>query len=112
MLAHNAQKSRLAIVVAIAAWYVLGGGSGDEQLLVTENFATPASQAEKDLVATLLELRSVTLDGTIFSDPVFKSLKDFGSQIIPEPVGRPNPFAPLSSPSVPKTTSQPPAKKP
>lgn len=89
----------LALVVAVGAWYFLGGSGGKEGVLVTENFATPVSQAEKDLVATLLQLRSVNLNGTIFSDPAFKSLKDFGSQIVPEPVGRPNPFAPLSSQS-------------
>ena len=86
----------LVIVVAVGAWYFLGGDSGTpEEGLVTETFTSPASEADRDLVATLLELRSVSLDGAVFSDPIFRSLKDFGSEIIPEPVGRPNPFAPL-----------------
>lgn len=85
----------LALLVGTGAWYGLSGNSGTGSLLVTEDFTTPAGESDKDLVATLLQLRSVSLEGTIFSDPSFQSLQDFGSQIIPEPVGRPNPFAPL-----------------
>ncbi len=90
----------LACIIAVSAWYLLGGSSTvSQEGLVTETFVTPASEAERDLVATLLELRTVTLDGEIFSDPAFQSLRDFGSQIIPEPVGRPNPFKPLTQSS-------------
>lgn len=86
----------LAVIVVVSAWYMLGGsGAPVEEGLVTESFATPESEADRDLVATLLQLRAVRLEGGIFSDPAFQSLKDFGSEIIPEPVGRPNPFAPL-----------------
>lgn len=88
----------LVAVVIVVAWYFLrdAGGVQEESLLATESFAG-ASGADKDLVATLLQLRTVSLEGTIFSDPVFQSLKDFGSQIIPEPVGRRNPFEPLGT---------------
>lgn len=87
----------LAVLVAIGAWYFLGDSGSGEPVLVTEDLSTPSAQAERDLVATLLQLRSVSLDGTIFNDPVFQSLKDFGSQIVPEPVGRENPFAPFDN---------------
>lgn len=86
----------LVLVSVFAAWYSLGSSSSVQEGLVTETFTSPASSAERDLVATLLQLRTVTLDGTVFSDPAFQSLRDFGSQIVPEPVGRPNPFAPLT----------------
>ncbi len=87
----------LAVLVAVGAWYFLGGSGGGEPVLVTEDLSAPSSQVERDLVATLLQLRSVSLDGTILGDPTFQSLKDFGSEIVPEPVGRENPFAPLES---------------
>lgn len=87
----------LALLVAIGAWTMLGGKSDTPtEGLVTETFSTPASEADRDLVATLLELRNVTLDGAILKDPAFQSLKDFGSQIVPELSGRANPFAPLA----------------
>lgn len=86
----------LVVVVIIGVWYVLGdSGTPAPEGLVTETFSTPESEADRDLVATLLQLRAVKLEGSIFSDPLFQSLKDFGSEIVPEPVGRQNPFAPL-----------------
>jgi len=82
-------------VVALAglAWYGMAG-SGPAPLLMTD---TPTTASDQDLIATLLTLRAVTLSGTIFVDPAFTSLIDFGKEIVPEPVGRQNPFAPLSS---------------
>jgi hypothetical protein len=87
----------LSIIVIVGAWYFLGGTASDtKEGLVTETFSTPESEADRDLVATLLQLRAVTLEGTVFNDPVFQSLRDFGSQIVKEDQGRENPFAPLS----------------
>jgi hypothetical protein len=76
----------------------------DAQPLLNTQDLTQAS-VDSDVVGGLLQLRAVSLSGTIFTDPAFQSLQDFGSEIIPEPVGRPNPFAPLSSAPV-ATTSQ------
>lgn len=46
-----------------------------------------------ELLTTLARLKSTKLDTSIFSDPVFVSLRDFGVEIAPQPVGRRNPFA-------------------
>ena len=83
-----------SIVAAFVAWYILLRDPAPEQLLTTEDLTT-ATEADKDVVETLLQLRAITLSGTIFSDPAFVALKDNGTQIVPEPVGRPNPFLPL-----------------
>ena len=91
----------LVVVIGFTGWYALRGGSGSAELLETQDLTTPTSEADRDLVTTLLELRSVSLDGNIFNDPAFRALADFGSQIVPEPVGRSNPFAPLGN--VPRT---------
>ncbi len=84
------------IVVIMIAWYALSGSSGGSASNSVITTASPTDAADRELVSTLLALRSVKLDGTIFSEPAFAGLKDFSTQIIPEPVGRPNPFAPLS----------------
>ena len=94
----------LILVVAFGGWYLFGGSGGNDALVSTE-VVTSASDSE--LVSTLIQLRAVTLSGTIFSDPVFMSLKDFGVQILPEPVGRPNPFAPLGQTTPTPTTGAP-----
>lgn len=96
----------LAVVVAGVAWWGLsgvGGSASSSSLLTTQGVQTGLSPADQSLVATLLQLRAVKLDGTIFSEPAFQALKDFSTQIIPEPVGRPNPFEPL----IPLATTSP-----
>ncbi|MDP3965269.1 MAG: hypothetical protein Q8Q13_00525 [bacterium] len=50
-----------------------------------------------ELLAALARLNSTKLDTSIFDDPVFNSLEDFGVDIAPQPIGRRNPFAPLSA---------------
>lgn len=90
----------LSLLIAGGAWYGLSGSNSDSSLLETNVVAG----GQSDIVATLLALRSVSLSSSIFSDPAFTVLRDFGTQILPEPVGRSNPFAPLSSGS--GTTTQ------
>ncbi len=92
----------IAVAIAGAVWYGLGDHS-PEPLLATE---TAEGTSDQQLVSTLLALRTVSLDGTIFVNPGFMALRDFGSQIVPEPVGRANPFAPLSGAVLATTTEQ------
>ena len=93
-----------AVVVAGVAWYGLSGTSAKTPDLVTTTTGSK-NAAGQVLVSTLLALRAVKLDGTIFSDPSFMSLKDLSIEIVPEPVGRENPFAPLSRQSAPSANS-------
>lgn len=88
----------IALALAGAAWYGLSASPATPDLAPTPT-ASGSSPAEAGIVSTLLTLRAVKLDGTIFGDPEFTRLKDFSTEIVPEPVGRTNPFAPLSSPS-------------
>src|SRR3989344_8660854 len=88
-----------AIIVAAGIWYALSDSSAPApaSLVTTENGGEVGGSSNRQLIATLLALRAVKLEGSIFSDPAFQGLKDFSTEIIPEPVGRPNPFAPLAS---------------
>lgn len=83
-----------AVLIAGGVWYGLSQGPSSSSLLTADAPAVPGPS--QDVVDTLLALRAVKLDGAVFSDPAFMSLKDFSTQIVPEPVGRPNPFAPLT----------------
>ncbi len=84
----------VGIALLIGLWYMFSGDKPKGALLTTTSVSGTESIAEIGIVETLLTLRDVSLSGTIFSDPAFGALRDFGTQIIPEPVGRPNPFAP------------------
>ena len=70
-------------------------------------FSTPSSATltstdsnttlSQNLLVTLQNLHTIKLDNSIFSDPAFQSLTDFGVVIPAEAVGRRNPFIPLST---------------
>lgn len=82
------------VVLAGVVWYSFMRERAPESLLQVDDL-TEAGAIDGDVVAVLLQLRAVSLAGTIFTDPVFQSLKDFGSPVVDEPVGRPNPFVPI-----------------
>jgi len=80
----------------------------------------------QDFLSLLLNVQNIKLDGSIFSDPAFTSLRDSSIVLVADGTeGRPNPFAPIGSegggtsqippktaiPPVtpPKTTPKPPA---
>lgn len=94
------------IVIGAVAWYAFSS-AGSAPSLTTSATAggSGTSTADAQLVATLLQLRTVTLNSTIFSDPAFESLQDFSTQIVPEPSGRPDPFAPLPQNAQPSAST-------
>lgn len=49
----------------------------------------------QNLLVTLQNLHTIKLDDSIFSEPAFQSLTDFGVVIPQQTPGRSNPFAPL-----------------
>jgi hypothetical protein len=63
---------------------------------------------DQAIVSTLLTLQSITLSGSIFSNPAYATLKDFTTAIVPVPAGRSDPFAPLpaSTPAPTATASK------
>jgi hypothetical protein len=104
-MGYLAQHKLIIVVVilfvAIGIWYGMSSSSSTPILLTTDESGTliqsgSGESADQDLVGSLLVLRSVTLAGDVFSDPGFLVLQDFSTPIVPEPVGRTNPFAPLS----------------
>jgi|SRR6185295_11437407 len=85
------------LVVAFFIYSYFFTGAPAEQVLSSTESATSTESVDQDLIGLLLKLRSITLNDSIFTDPAFQSLQDFGKELVPEPVGRANPFAPLGS---------------
>lgn len=94
-----------AVVLAAGVWFGLSSSSTPTSLVTTTTADAGVSASDQTLVSTLLELRSVSLDGTIFSEPAFLSLQDFSTQIVNEPVGRTDPFAPYAPEGAQSATS-------
>lgn len=80
------------VLIGAAAWaYVTYFGSSAASTTVATE---PLSN---ELLIALTNLNAITLDNSVFSDPVFASLTDMGVVIPPQNVGRRNPFAPVTS---------------
>jgi hypothetical protein len=88
-----------AIVIVLFALYRIFFGGPEEAPLSSETPSGLPAGEEGDLLSLLLELRSITLSGAIFSDAAFQTLQDFTVNLVPEPVGRRNPFAPIGAAS-------------
>ena len=80
----------VVFVLAIYAYFTYFGGSSAP--LTASN---PSSSISGDLLVTLGSLHTIRLDNSIFSNPVFVSLSDFGTTLPDQPSGRRNPFAPV-----------------
>ena len=88
-------------MLIIAGYYLFWGGGGGSSLLSSSPAPSDESQ---QLLTTLGDLHSVTLDNGIFKNQLFMSLTDFGTVIPTQPVGRHNPFAPVGSAPAPTPT--------
>src|SRR3990167_1836286 len=87
-------------IVALALLIFGGSDSSAERSSPAAPYLSvaPSSDANADaalggdLLAALALLRTIQLDTSVFVDPIFKSLSDWGKKIAPQPAGRRNPF--------------------
>lgn len=110
-------KKVLGLIAAFAlialGLLVFGGNTGNPAVSSSPAApflsVAPAASADavvgQDLLAALALLKTIQLDTSVFTDPLFKSLSDWGKAIPPQPVGRRNPFAPLGAAPVKKKTA-------
>lgn len=99
----------VAVIAAAALWYGMSQSSAPDTTIITSSAEGtsntpggvvtpgPVDKDTQQILEILLALRAVKLDETLFSNQAFISLKDYSTQIVPEPVGRPDPFAPLGA---------------
>lgn len=87
----------ILILLVVAGYMYSNRSKESDELLSGTEAGDGAAAVDGDLLRTLGKLRKLRLDTSIFNDPVWQSLEDFGQTLSPEPKGRTNPFAPLSS---------------
>lgn len=91
-------KNIIIIVAVIAAGFVAYTFffTGESEPVFSTATTNPTETAvEQELLSLLLELRNITLDTRLLDDERFQSLRDFNQELIPQPTGRQNPFAPF-----------------
>lgn len=86
------------LVLAAVAWFGYRFFFvGDETALEAESIGSfsEGAQETQAFLRMLQQLKNISLDGALFEDERFRSLIDHRQEIVEEPSGRENPFAPV-----------------
>jgi hypothetical protein len=92
---YQAVIAIVAVIVAAFVAYSIFFKHVETPVLTETTISETQNPVDQQLIALLLTLHGIKLDAALFDDDRFKSLRDFGQELVPEPVGRPNPFEPL-----------------
>lgn len=109
-LIRQYQTVLIFIVVVIGAYVGYQSFFAPSNEVVVTSTLEGGAQSDQDLVRLLFNLKAIRLDDAIFVDPLFTSLIDYGKELVPEPVGRQNPFAPLGGTPLPPPPSSAPKR--
>lgn len=86
----------LVLVAGVVLYFFNRDTTTDSLLSVVPSNQSP--KIEGSLLSTLRQLKSMKLDDSIFSDPVFLRLSDFAQPLSSQGnPGRSNPFAPIGA---------------
>lgn len=85
----------MTIVIAGGAYWYFSSGKGNEPPLAVSGGENVAQAQFKALVS---KLQHISFRTDIFSNPNFMALVDLSTPVVPEAVGRIDPFAPISEP--------------
>lgn len=83
------------LLVGFLIYNVYFTGPADEAAEPDVSAEASADQIGGDVASLLRKLKAVDLDGAIFEDPAFRSLRPFGYSIREREFGRSNPFGPI-----------------
>jgi len=105
----------LLMVFAFLAWKYLADNSVSAQTqpdspLVVSPSSDPNNPLSPQDLSLLAKIESINLDSSLFKNPVFMSLQDWTVKLGQEPVGRPNPFAPVDGMTTAPTKPAAPAR--
>lgn len=94
------KKIIIVVLISVLAFFVYSfffGGSKDDSLLKSvSNTQSGADVIGSEIIQALNQIEALQLDRSIFEDPVYRSLVDHSQPIPKEPVGRENPFSPIT----------------
>jgi hypothetical protein len=109
-MAGNLKKIIIIIVVLVLGYFaytlfVKESDNSESLISGTQPLTSRRNLADAQILGdqitrALNQIESLTLDRSIFENSIFKTLNDRSEPISEEPVGRKNPFAPISDTSV------------
>jgi hypothetical protein len=83
------------LVLAAVAYFVIVKPNTSDSAVVSTPGAKPTTQEQVTFQEMSRRLEPISFDTSIFSDPHFTSLVDIHIPVVPEPIGRTDPFATL-----------------
>ena len=95
------EKIKNIVIVVVLLVVVFIGYSfffkkdNDGGALVSSQINGASGGIAQEFLILLQRLHDIKLDTAVFSNPVFNSLRDEGTELVPQVRGRKNPFAPL-----------------
>lgn len=93
------------IGIGLIAYSFLRPDPTAESLLETTERQDSAQVLGDEITAAINQINSLKLDRSVLDDPIVQNLIDHSKPIIPEPIGRINPFAPINSDGTPSSTT-------
>ncbi len=94
------KKIIIIILFVLGFLYIYMSSSGDSTTSTTTITVTNVDTGEREMLELLTNMKSIRLDSSLFKDATYINLQDFSREVIPEPIGREDPFAPLENTSV------------
>ena len=99
---HTSKKNlilgaAIVVIVTVAMFYFFGKGPAEDTSLLKAEPSSEAAMVGARVLSLLTQIKSLQIDTDLFLDPAYRTLRDYSVVVPPQNVGRPNPFAPLSS---------------
>lgn len=89
----------IAVLFVLIAGFTLWNmfASDTEVATLSSEIVSDTSVGDARVLDTLNNMKNLRLDGRLFETPAFQALVNTERQIVPEPVGRQNPFSPVGA---------------
>lgn len=86
----------LGVIVLFVVYVLLKpDAKGGAPIVSSSSTAGDEPEVSRDILALLVDLKSIKIDRTFFETPALRTLQDFSVPLVEEPRGRANPFAPV-----------------
>ncbi len=83
------------LIIVALSWLTFSKPKTQDEQLMQYGDATQMSEIEKDMINMLSTVGKIEINNDLLKNRAFTVLQDRSRRITEEPIGRPNPFAPI-----------------
>ncbi|MFA7216417.1 MAG: hypothetical protein WC095_00305 [Candidatus Paceibacterota bacterium] len=93
MSLSQTQKAIIAIIMFGLSGFIVYNSFFKSALIISDNSFSEEDSDSQDIIDLAEEFQDITINASVFSSPLFRSLKNADSSVSQEIQGRDNPFA-------------------